>query len=236
MCSRSGRVETSAELDACAGSHSRTASKRRPTYVYCMEINNWPPYSSFDELSGVGSIMSVWAWAAAFGRQWRRPRSPAPRSTRFYSNMNTSDRGTSPMSYFYRDLGREDPHISSSLEIQSSALGSWWSARTNTARLCRRRSEVRPILVQRLGHSCSEWNGVAKKIISTIQVLKVNLVSVEDAPAHRWVPAPQIVVSMEDWVTLPWLLHNQVRTFRFAIPVSYAVTYLQRQLSGCLKV
>lgn len=71
---------TRSAVDVHFGSHSRTAPERRPTYVYCMEINNWPPYSSFDELSG-GSIMSVWARTAAFGRQWRRPRSPASRST-----------------------------------------------------------------------------------------------------------------------------------------------------------
>ena len=118
MCSSCGRVETSNEHDARFGSHSRTAPERRPPYVYCMEINNWPPYSSFDELSG-GSIMSVWAWAAAFGRQWRRPRSPASRSARYYSNMSSSDRGTSPMSYIYRGLVRKDPLISSSMGFQS---------------------------------------------------------------------------------------------------------------------
>ncbi|KAF9417614.1 hypothetical protein HW555_005321 [Spodoptera exigua] len=58
VCKSSDRVETTPGHDARAGSHSRTAPERRPTYVYCMEINNWPPYSSFDELSG-GSIMSV---------------------------------------------------------------------------------------------------------------------------------------------------------------------------------
>lgn len=158
VCKSSDRVETTPGHDARAGSHSRTAPERRPTYVYCMEINNWPPYSSFDELSG-GSIMSVWAWAAAFGRQWRRPRSPASRSTRNYSTMNTSDRGTSSMSFFYRGLDRGVPSISSIPEIHPMGLGSRWSARTNTARLCRRRSEVRPILVQRLGHSWSESNG-----------------------------------------------------------------------------
>lgn len=43
---------------------------------------------------------------------------------------------------------------------------------------------MRPIPVQRLGHSRSESNGVAKKIISTIQVLKSEC-SVGDAALAR---------------------------------------------------
>lgn len=57
-----------------ARSHSITAPVRRPTYVYCMRINNWLPYSSFDEISG-WSIMCRRALVAAFGRHWRRSRS-----------------------------------------------------------------------------------------------------------------------------------------------------------------
>lgn len=66
--------------DARFGSVSalRLSAGRAP-YAHCMEINNWPPYSSFDDLSG-GSIMFIWSWLVAFGRQWRRPRLPASRS------------------------------------------------------------------------------------------------------------------------------------------------------------
>lgn len=39
----------------------------RPPYAYCMEIHNWPSYSSFDELRD-RSIMSGAAGAVALGR------------------------------------------------------------------------------------------------------------------------------------------------------------------------
>ncbi|CAH2034277.1 unnamed protein product, partial [Iphiclides podalirius] len=45
--------------------HERSA--RHPPYAYCMEIYNWPSYSSFDELRD-RSIMSGAAGAAALGR------------------------------------------------------------------------------------------------------------------------------------------------------------------------
>lgn len=62
---------------------------------------------------------------------------------------------------------------------------------------------MRPILIERLGHSLlrSESNGVAKKILSTLQVLKVNVVPDAAATTREHILSrylAQFLVSMED--------------------------------------